>query len=351
MRLGSRLWYGEEEVATASEDVSARREPSLGRDAEFPCSRVCVGCGRLTEPREAAPYRPGRAGMRPDPCPHCGEVGLVDLGPATAVLALERALAGDRPGRGSWRRRIARRTGAAGVAIATWGLFLLFVYFLYFDGSAGERGWVVDFVISLTPLMMLVLPGALMAVVALRREWRATTPRVLPARWRFVIADAAPGVAVIAGPLVGEGQDLIAPISGQRCLAFEVGLREDDDGDAPLGSWLFVEQRSAPMRVGACSFDADGVRLDLPRREVPWPPEGPDRARAAHFLRARGFMIEEGRALRIFESRLETGEVVTAALTTAATTATTAAMSAATLRRGDGERSAPRSRSELASHR
>lgn len=310
-------------MATASEDAPALREPSHGRDAEFPCDRLCAGCGRLTAPRDMTPYRPGRAGMRPDPCPHCREVGLVDLGPAAAILALEGILARERPGRASSRRRIARRAAYAGSAVASWGLLFVFVYALDLDESPGERTWMVSLLLCFTPFMMLLVPGALMAVVALRREWQATTPRSLPARWRFVIAGAAPGAApgaaVIAGPLLGEGQEIIAPISGRPCLAFEVGLREDDDGEAPLGSWLLVEQRSAPLRIGAHTFDADGVRLRLPRRELPWPPDGPDRARAAHFLRARGFVIEDGKGLRIFESRLEAGGAVTAELTTAAT--------------------------------
>jgi hypothetical protein len=119
-----------ETMATASEDAPALREPSHGRDAEFPCDRLCAGCGRLTAPRDMTPYRPGRAGMRPAPCPHCREVGLVDLGPAAAILALEGILARGRPGRASSRRRIARRAAYAGSAVASWGLLFVFVYAL-----------------------------------------------------------------------------------------------------------------------------------------------------------------------------------------------------------------------------
>ena len=77
--------------------------------------------------------------------------------------------------------------------------------------------------------------------------------RALPLRWRG--SDDAAG---------------LSPLTGRPCVAYEIGIRSDDDVDAAAGTWLLRERRG---RVG----------VPLVRVEVDPFAEG-----VTHFLRTRG---------------------------------------------------------------
>ena len=61
------------------------------------------------------------------------------------------------------------------------------------------------------------------------------------------------------GPLAA-AEELRAPLSDRRCLAYELGVRHDSDPRGELGSWTLLEQRSA------AGLSVDAVELD----EVPY---------------------------------------------------------------------------------
>ncbi|HFE46235.1 MAG TPA: hypothetical protein ENJ18_12190 [Nannocystis exedens] len=148
------------------------------------------------------------------------------------------------------------------------------------------------------------VPALSLAGRLVLREWRRTKARSLPARWRMVL----PAKEVrphLEGIIASDETLLIAPISGCPCVAFEVGLREDDDASADHGSWLLLEQRNAPFSVDGRSIVRDSVHLKLPRQRVQWPSPGPERLRVEDFLRARGLEINE--SLYVFEAMIEAG--------------------------------------------
>lgn len=287
---------------------------ALVRDVDHPCSLLCMACGRLADPAPTRPYRANHGTAAPLACPHCGQPELADLAPATTALALADALEYDRPARRPRAEQLVRRLVIAAVATLGLGSFALTLLMLAIFGNG--RGWQVASALASLMLVLFGGPGLLLAARAIRREWRRTTRRRLPARWRLCLPQGGASRPAAPAPVVADSDLLTAPISGRSCVAFEVGLREDAVADAPAGTWLLLEQRSAPLRVGDAAIATDGACLELPRVPIAWPPPGPDRERAALFLRGRGFVISEAAALHVFESVLATGDLVAVLATT-----------------------------------
>ncbi|MBA3546037.1 MAG: hypothetical protein H0T76_06120 [Nannocystis sp.] len=281
---------------------------SLSRDADYPCAMLCMVCGRLGDPAPDRPYRTDPGNRTPEPCAHCGQTALTDLAPATTALALADALERDRPERSPLAHRLALRLVTVTAAALSIGGFTLFILMLTTFGSG--RGWQVASALAGVMIVLFGGPGTLLLGRAIRRTWRRTTPRRLPARWRYCLPVAGAPGRTVEGRVACEGALLTAPISGRRCVAFEVGLREDDDADAHPGTWLLLEQRCVAFRIGDMDLAADGACFMLAHRSIAWPQPGPDRDRAALFLRTRGFVVSEATMFRVFEVVVAVGDLV-----------------------------------------
>jgi hypothetical protein len=88
-----------------------------------------------------------------------------------------------------------------------------------------------------------------------------------------------------SGSVVADAE-LVAPLSGRACVAYEVGVRHDTHRSGALRTWALLEQRNAPFEVAGTRVRADGTHLAL-RRELHRPREV-DLPRVHDYLRARG---------------------------------------------------------------
>ncbi|MCH9683504.1 MAG: hypothetical protein K0V04_18850 [Deltaproteobacteria bacterium] len=260
-------------------------------------ARLCGECGRLGWPRThlATPHRRGpaeadvAARTQAEPCVHCGESNTILLGHESTALALRAVEQQQHHGRDGLPTAV--RLGLLGAAAGgVLGLTTM-------GGAVG-----VGLVGGLTALC-----GVL---IGIRHE--ATfrpPPAVLPARWAMALAPEGPVTSKVGGVAVPEGEPLIAPLSGRTCLAYEVGARRDDDGDAPPATWALLEQRVTAARVEAQTVEPATTHLVLPRErwaQLEWSALD---ERAALFLRRRGFgPLDDG--LWLFEAVVEPGQPV-----------------------------------------
>ncbi len=188
------------------------------------------------------------------------------------------------------------------LALALGGLLLLLLAFSEYFKVRGINEALASIIALFFGVPALSFAGRLVL-----REWQQTRARPLPARWRMVLPAKEAGPH-LEGFIANDETLLIAPISGRPCVAFEVGLREDDDASAGHGSWILLEQRNAPFSVDGRSIVGDSVHLRLDRQRVQWPSPGPGRLRVEDFLRARGLEMDE--SLYVFEAVIEAGNRV-----------------------------------------
>jgi hypothetical protein len=141
------------------------------------------------------------------------------------------------------------------------------------------------------------------AVSTIAAQIRGARAKPHPARWRLALPAAH--LADVRGAIEPCGEALRAPLSGRPCAAWEVGVRADADGQAPDGTWLLLEQRSAAATLGGRTIPADALRLELARDRVD--PEHPVHAAAIdRFLHERGFLSSDT-TLAFFETIVPVG--------------------------------------------
>lgn len=247
---------------------------------------ICTGCGYLElhdvvaepggDPMRRAPSDRSRARGR---CPGCGERAWAD--PLLEATALALRGAEDRielgpqlvfdPGHDA-----VRRAGVVGYAL----LVLLPLAWLAWLARGLANATVVLMLIAATALAI----GARTLLVLLRHRPKRA-PRIAPMRWHLALPTATAMRDRVEGPARARDKLLAAPLSGRPCLAYELGVRGDDDLAAPAHTWLLLEQRSVAFAIGTRTFPADAVRLDLPRVRVALARFDP--ARVDALLRAR----------------------------------------------------------------
>ncbi len=262
---------------------------------------LCTGCGWLDVPAQFDWQRgdPMRASVRDDPrseaCPSCGGHDWAEVDAPTSLRVLEQADAAEALSRRSplaraWHRGWAVTRGFVLVAIG-----LVAVVFLLAGVTSGARS-----LLEIYLLLIGVGMGMTVAVVNALRDVRDARPAIAPARWRMALprvhsqGRGSTGVAHATGPL------LVAPLSGQPCIGYELGIRHDRDPAAPVTSWLLLEQRSTAFVVGDAQYEPDGVLLSLPR--MVFESETIEPATLTTLLRQRGFASDH--RLVLFEAVL-----------------------------------------------
>ncbi len=268
--------------------------------AAFPCYRLCMECGYLDDPVAADPNRTvaGPPGVG-HTCPKCQQPAITDLGHTPTVLALAQVDEHDAPARASSARRTLVRMTGVGALV---GVAAMIGYFLY---------TLVDKQGGIDPFYFLLWFGSLMPFLftarALQRQMaERSTAKRMPARWRMPapVGQNVRARAVQRGPVRCE-QEIVAPLTGRPCVAYEVAVRRDPDPDAPLGTWLLLEQRNTEIAIADETIAVDTADLQLLRTRYITDPEGPDPADV--FLRQRGLMPTEDVVL--YETIIEEGAV------------------------------------------
>ncbi len=255
-------------------EVDERRWP-------FPCALLCGACGYLRLPELRAvphPLRvdPDAAAPVSTPCPRCdhpasGTLDLAEKSLAHAVVDAERH-----------EREHSPQSTDPVVAHTLAGLL---------SAGAGAAAMVTGIGLALGAA------GLGYAGVALAQAWthwrRLQHRRDRPARWCF----ASPPTST-AGIVEGtaHGEEIVAPLTGRRCLAYEVVVAWADGADDDALSWALVEQRVAPLQVGETHHAPDSVHLALSRQPVDATAVS-DSASAKMFLRSRGLQTTDGEFL------------------------------------------------------
>ena len=182
------------------------------------CNLQCAECGlQIENDGEARPA-----------CPACGEQAWAALrsgGVLEALIEQEDTL---------WDTRDARRRGLSKLVGVVLGVLLM---------TATMRG---DGSFVFYPLVIMAL------VVVVRssfREMQSGTRPQQAASWSHARRALDPSMQQRSGVAVGDSL-LTAPLSGRACLAYELGVRSDDNAQDEDWSWTLLEQRVVPMSVG-----------------------------------------------------------------------------------------------------
>lgn len=243
---------------------------------------LCAECGWLDwrSSGDVSPHRQAADAHRDVSCPHCQACAWLDLRRDSTALVIregEEGLAAA-PSRTS----DVLRSSALGVVAGT------------FLGVLATSSLVIGAAVA-------GLCGVAAGLAGLRLRRLSVAPaRSLPDRWSLALPAHSDRVESLCGvPQCTE--PLRAPISGRRCLAWEVGLRADDHADGDLASWALLEQRVASLVVQEHAVHPEETFVALKRTCVgPFSIESVDPP-ALEWLRDRGFTAV-GSTLFLYES-------------------------------------------------
>lgn len=143
-------------------------------------------------------------------------------------------------------------------------------------------------------------------VFAVRLQEIGPPPRVrgLPMRWRLALPSSQLPIVPDPAPALPGTELVTAPLSGHPCVAYEIGVREDEDSDADMGTWLLLEQGTTAFRVADVDVPRDAARVRVAQRTPFHARTDEDRARMLQFLRERGF---DSHSVRVFETVVPAG--------------------------------------------
>lgn len=264
--------------------------------ADHPCGSLCSHCGYLRNPVIDAGYRVAADDGPRGCCPSCGNDAWLDLRRDDVMLALSEneSFALDRSVRG-WAMQ-----SASVLVLGSIGLFLGVMLAQLFLGTG-----------ALMPAGLTTIATVLAAIAIIRRMYELggpPRPRALPMRWRWALPSPEP--LRFEGEVVNlAGDPLIAPLSGRPCLAYDVAVRSDSDGRAPLGTWHLVEQATAELRFVSRTVPAGKAWLEVPHRQPFVAESAEDRRRVERFLRERGFTPHDH---QVFETVVDPHAIVRA---------------------------------------
>jgi hypothetical protein len=261
---------------------------------------ICTACGWLELPADMTwnardPHRhEGGVDRESAPCPHCGRREWADLGDAATIATLRHVDLTEAPTRASTGMRTLRRAWAVTRGVSGLAIGAALVTALLGSPLASDMLLIMMYP-GLVALGIVVFATVIDAV----REVRDARAAPLPARWRLALPSARTPIAAASGPVQAIGPLLRGPLTGRPCIAYELGIRTDDDAGAPDSTWLLLEQRSTAFAVGKERYAADAVRLDLVRTKVE--PTALSEDRLGAIVRARGFLTSDT-TLALFEA-------------------------------------------------
>ena len=253
--------------------------------APFECHWQCSECGFQVPPRPPraspdsyrAPAEVGPQDRRPEgPCAGCGKAGTwANLREGAVVEALiELDAARD-------STRFAPRGLLAIACVLAWVLV----------GGFAIGGFAIWY----------LLPLALGATWMAARDGAARSR--MPSSWSHQHFPGGGVQTSEVGVASGDWQ-LRAPLTGRPCLAYELGVRHDDDSDDEAWTWTLLEQRCARgVRVGDAAVQQNPHLLVARQRCGALGPRG------QHELRKRG--IDPTRpGYVVYETVIELGDRV-----------------------------------------
>jgi hypothetical protein len=292
----------------ARADANAEWEP-------FACFHLCVNCGFLAEDGENA-------------CPGCRRQNWIDLRNIPMAEQVREAEYRD-------RQRIPPKIENRGI-LATLGLAVL-------GGGVGSALESMSFASSPGSI---AIYGVITAVAAAVVGW-LIFPRLFnrlyfrrrrrfPSRWRLPLPLPRRSVApqrTLSGSVRPANELLEAPLSGRRCIGYEVSVLFDVAGDKRPPMWILEEERTASFEIQGERIAAERVTLELPSHlvggedfsgEPQGDATGEDKAsqearedardkKISRFLRKRGLFISEG-DYAVFESLIEPDEHYTVSI-------------------------------------
>jgi hypothetical protein len=168
-------------------------------------------------------------------------------------------------------------------------------------------------------VLALVLGGISVGIASWYRSGTARLRSALREAKHVSIADAPEGAVVRLDGRVVEGETLVAPLTGRRCVYYVAIVEAFEAGSTP-DSWreLAREARGVPFAIedgtGSALVDPDGARVDvdLDRTSTSGSFEDPTTAQAAFLERRRVKLTgwSSNRTLRYREGVFEIGEPI-----------------------------------------
>lgn len=258
---------------------------------------VCGSCGQLGWPtQQRNPLRHAADDSRPTlpPCSHCNDESWIDLGQDSTALALLDHEDNSKPFFSLGFRLLSAITSGS----------ILGAFFSFMVGGN------LPFV-----LIAFLCGGVLASMFVLRNHQRAQGHSMhasLPARWTMALPPASDkgNAKRFRGTAQPSGELLRAPLSGRPCVAWEVGVRLDDEATAEPRSWQLLEQRLAPLSVDGHAIDPTRTHLTAPRQRLDRSADVKLDEAAQAFLRQRGF-DGGSTAARLFETIVGADDAVT----------------------------------------
>jgi hypothetical protein len=287
--------------------VRHRDDRPVQEREEFACFYLCGSCGLLREPGASDPTRADPE--QPDPilardCGHCGARAWIDLRNQTSALAvrdIEESLRQEPP---AWvRGRIKMASGGIGAVAGGAAALALAALFAPAAGALAVVAAASGGVTALASNSLLAKP--------LSRLLMSRSP-IGPARWFRPLPIPDQGsevIETIRGMVESDETPLVAPLSGRSCLAYEVGVIFDADGDAYPPVWVLREVRSRALRVDGRTFEAGAVDLELEMVDVGEQALKLPGSDLRTFLRQRGLFISDGQ-FDLFEAVLLPGQAI-----------------------------------------
>lgn len=278
---------------------------------EFDCFYLCDTCHRIAESSE-------------EPCPSCASTSWIDLGHNGTAEALRDVEERER----SHIPRNFRLSGAA-IGAALTGLLLLLVVLLipsppepgekptwklqgeslseFRDRKASYKSRVQAHQEYEGNVVLVLFIGAVLTLASgiILPRYLVIAARTYgpsdPTRWRHPTLPPPEQARTLSGKvqLLDEEADLLtAPFSEKPCLAYQLSVLFDIEGDARPPEWVLQEVRSLDLEIGEETFSGDQVMLQL----VPEPIDS--KTELATFLRKRGLFAHDGH-FQLFEARVE----------------------------------------------
>ena len=243
-------------------------------DVDLDCYWLCSACGYM---------QPSGFGK----CPHCESEAILDLNRDFVVSELEDLDEDARYEVPSWVE-----AATAAPAFVAGGLGLL-------AGPVAAGALLAAGLVAYRYARKPAAAALATPTMPMRWTWPLNAPdedTMSPKRLVTGEAEATPGVSL-----------LTAPLSGKPCLAYEVSVLFDAEGDAWPPVWICEETRNVAFRVGDHPIEAGELVLHMNMEEVDEPEDLSD------FLRARGLREHDGWFV-LYEERVSPGDRVSVAV-------------------------------------